>query len=123
VKFLPYGMRFNYSGVLAIARELEESAQMCGASVFTVLRRIVLPLAMPAVWATWVYVFIYAMRDLSTAVLLAGPRSALVSVVILEFWNNGDVPQLAALSVCLAVIVALFALLLMKLSGNQSLKV
>ncbi|HTK13218.1 MAG TPA: iron ABC transporter permease [Xanthobacteraceae bacterium] len=121
IKFMPYGMRFNYSGVLAIARELEESGQMSGASTVTVLRRIVLPLAMPAVWATWVYVFIYAIRDLSTAVLLSGPRSALVSVVILELWNNGEVPQLAALSVFLAIIVSLFALLLMRLSRAQGL--
>src|SRR5262249_18308023 len=38
VKFLPYGMRFCYSGILSISRELEESARMCGASNFRILK-------------------------------------------------------------------------------------
>src|SRR5262249_14860303 len=119
VKFLPYGMRFNHAGVLTVGRELEEAAQGCGASTLGVLRRIVLPLAMPAVTAPWVYVFIYAVRDLATAVLLSGPRSPLVSVVILDLWNNGEVPALAALSVLMAAAGAVLGLLFMKLSQRN----
>jgi iron(III) transport system permease protein len=122
VKFLPYGMRFNYSGIHTIGRELEEAARSCGASTFGVLRYIVLPLAMPAVWATWVYVFIYAIRDLATAVLLSGPRSPLVSVVILDLWNNGEVSQLAALSVIIAAGGAVLGFVFMRLSQRHGFK-
>src|SRR4029450_6435044 len=31
-KFLPYGMRYNTTSMMQIHRELEESAEMCGAS-------------------------------------------------------------------------------------------
>jgi len=123
VKFLPYGMRFCYSGLLAIDRQLEESARMCGAGGFRVLRLIVLPLMLPALAATWVYVFMQAIRDLSTAVLLTGANNAIVSVVILDLWNNGEVPQLAALSILIAAGMTLFGALFMRLATRHGFRV
>jgi len=81
-----------------------------------VLRRIVLPLALPSVAAAWLYVFLHTVRDLSLAVLLAGPGSQVVASVILDLWNNGEVPELAALAVVLAVGVTALGLVLMWLS-------
>ena len=121
VKFLPYGMRFCHSGVLSINRDLEDSAYLSGAGHLTVLRRIVLPLASPAVAAAWIYVFMQAIRDLSVAILLSGPNNGIVSIVILDLWNNGEVPQLAALSVIIAAGAAVLGLAFMKLSAAHRL--
>jgi iron(III) transport system permease protein len=123
VKFLPYGMRFCYSGLLAIDRQLEESARLCGAGGFRVLRAIVLPLMLPALAATWIYVFMQAIRDLSTAVLLTGANNAIVSVVILDLWDNGEVPQLAALSVLIAAAMTLLGALFMRLATRHGFRV
>ena len=116
IRYMPYGMRFCHAGILAIHRELEECARTCGAGVPTVLRRIVLPLALPSVAAAWLYVFLHTVRDLSLAVLLAGPGSQVVATVILDLWNNGEVPELAALAVVLAIGVTALGFLLMWLS-------
>jgi len=121
VKFLPYGMRFCHAGVLSINRDLEDSAYMSGAGHPTVLRRIVLPLASPAVVATWIYVFMNAIRDLSIAILLSGPNNGIISIVILDLWNNGEVPQLAALSVVVAAGAAVLGLVFMKASATHRL--
>jgi iron(III) transport system permease protein len=123
VKFLPYGMRFCYSSLLSIDRQLEESARLCGAGGFAVLRSIVLPLMMPAILATWIYVFMHAIRDLSTAVLLTGANNAIVSVVILDLWNNGEVPQLAALSILIAAGMGALGALFMKLSARHGYRI
>ena len=122
VRFLPYGMRFNYSGIMSISKELEECARMCGAGVWRILWAVVLPLTMPAVIATWIYVFMYAIRDLSAAVLLSGPKNAIVSIVILDLWNNGEVPQLAAMSIVIALAVTIFGILFMRLSMRHGFK-
>jgi iron(III) transport system permease protein len=122
VKFLPYGMRFCYSGILSISRELEESARMCGAGNFRVLKAVALPLAMPAVAATWIYVFMYAIRDLSAAILLSGPKNAIISIVILDLWNNGEIPALAALSTLIAIGVTALGLLYMKLTQKNDFR-
>jgi iron(III) transport system permease protein len=123
VKFMPYGMRFCYSSLLSIDRQLEESARVCGAGDFRVLRKIVLPLTMPAVVATWIYVFMHAIRDLSTAVLLSGANNSIVSVVILNLWNNGEVPQLAALSVLIVTAMTVLGVIFMKLSTRHNYRI
>jgi iron(III) transport system permease protein len=123
VKFLPYGMRFCYSGLLSIDRQLEESARLCGAGTWRVLRAVVLPLAMPAVLATWIYVFVNAVRDLSTAVLLSGANNAIASVVILDLWNNGEVPQLAAFSILLVVGATALGLVFMRLATRHNYRI
>jgi iron(III) transport system permease protein len=123
VKFLPYGMRFSYSGLLAIDRQLEESARLCGAGSARVLRTIVLPLAMPAIAAIWIYVFMNAIRDLSTAVLLSGANNAIVSVVILNLWDNGEVPQLAALSILIVTGVGVLGVIFMKLATRHNYRI
>jgi iron(III) transport system permease protein len=113
IRFMPYGMRFCHAGILAIHRELEECGRTCGAGVLTVLRRIVLPLALPSVVAAWLYVFLYTIRDLSIAILLAGPGSQVIAMVILDLWNNGEVGELAALAVLLAAAVTALGVALM----------
>ena len=121
VKFLPYGMRFCHAGVLSINRDLEDSAYMSGAGHWSVLRLIVLPLASPAVVAAWIYVFMNAIRDLSIAILLSGPNNGIISIVILDLWNNGEVPQLAAMSVVVAAGAAVLGLVFMKASATHRL--
>ena len=86
----------------------------------TVLRRVVLPLALPSVAAAWLYVFLHTIRDLSLAILLAGPESPVVAIVILDLWNNGEVPELAALAVLLAAGVTGLGVLLMWLSRRTA---
>jgi iron(III) transport system permease protein len=120
IRFMPYGMRFCHAGILAVHRELEECGRTSGATILVVLRRIVLPLALPSVAAAWLYVFLHTIRDLSLAILLAGPGSPVVAVVILDLWNNGEVPELAALAVLLAAGVTALGVLLMWLGRRTA---
>jgi iron(III) transport system permease protein len=122
VRFMPYGIRCCHAGIIAIHRELEESAATSGASHAAILRRIVLPLAMPAVAAIWIYVFLNSVRDLSLPIMLAGPKTRLISVVILDRWQNGEIPQLAALSIILAATVSVLAWILMRLGQRYGAK-
>lgn len=110
LRFMPYGLRYTYAGVLSVHEELEESARVSGAGTLTVLRRIVLPLMQPAMLAAWVYVFLLTVRDLSIALLLSGPHSQVVSVVILDMWQNGQITEFAAFSVMLTILLVVLTL-------------
>ena len=123
IRFMPYGMRFCYSGILSIHRELEESARVSGAGTLKILWAVVLPLTLPAVVAVWLYVFLHTIRDLSIAILLSGPQNQVVSVVILDLWDNGEVPELAALSVLLALAVTILGVVFMRLSRRYQFNV
>ena len=85
----------------------------------SLLRRIVLPLALPSLIAIFLYVFLYSIRDLSLPVLLAGPQNQLIAVVMLDLWNDGKIPQVGALSILLAISVSLLGWLLMRLGGRH----
>ena len=96
VRYLPYAVRFFYPGILQIHAELEESARMCGATWTYMFRRIVVPLIMPALVGAWVWIFLQSIKELSTAVLLAGPGTQLVSVFIFDLWEDAQLVELSA---------------------------
>lgn len=102
-------MRFCYPGLLQISKELEESAQMSGAPWGIVLRRIVVPLMMPSLFAGWIWIFLISVRELSVAILLASPGSEVISVAIFEMWENGRITEIGAFSVSLTLVLACVA--------------
>ena len=87
--FLPYGMRFAASGLSQIHRELEEAAEMSGASAPQIARRILVPLLAPVVVSAWLYVFIMAVRELSASVFLVGPGTSVLGTISLTMWTEG----------------------------------
>lgn len=96
VRYLPYAIRFSYPSILQIHVELEECARICGAGWGNILRRILVPLMIPALLAAWIWIFLQSIKELSTAVLLAGPKTKLVSVVIFDLWQNAQLVELSA---------------------------
>ncbi len=109
ISYLPYGMRYSASGMLQIHRELEECAQMCGATAFMRLSRIVAPLLAPALLAGWLFIFLMAARVLALAILLAGPRSQTMAVALFDLWTNGQGTELAALGLIWSMLMAMIA--------------
>jgi len=109
-RFLPYGLRYNTTSMLQIHKELEESAQMSGASWATAFRRIILPLLKPGLMAGWIYIVIVSIRELAASILLYSPGTEVVSIVIWELWENGQYVELSALGVLF--ILALFVLVM-----------
>ena len=109
INYLPYGMRYSAAGMLQIHRELEELAEMCGASPSMRLRRIVAPLLAPALLAGWLFIFLMAARVLSLAILLSGPRSQTMAVTLFDLWTNGQGTELAALGLIWSMLMAMIA--------------
>lgn len=71
---LPFMIVTIQSVLEGIERNLEDAAESLGAGHLTVLRRIVLPLAMPGLLAGTMLCFILSMNAYATPVLLGGPQ-------------------------------------------------
>jgi len=99
VRFLPYGMRYSYAGVLQIHKELEEASAMSGARQTTTFLRVVLPLVAPAIVTCWLFVFLVSVKAVAMAILLVGPGSQVVAVTLFDLWDNGQVTELSAMGV------------------------
>jgi iron(III) transport system permease protein len=111
IRYMPYGMRYVYAGVLQLHKELEEAAGIAGASAMTTLRRIVTPLLTPALVAGWLFIFLIANKELAIAVLLASPGSQVIAVAIFDQWVNGQGGELAAFGLVWTVLMTVIACL------------
>jgi iron(III) transport system permease protein len=105
-RYLPYGMRYAVSGMHAISAELEESAQVSGASWAQTFRRVIVPLLAPALLAGWVYIFVVSFRELSSSILLYSPGNEVLSVLIFELYANARFTELSALGVIMVLVLA-----------------
>ena len=103
IRFVPYTMRFTHAGLLSVSRELEESASVAGAGLGGVMRRVLLPLMLPALFTGWVYAFLLSARELPVAILLQSSGNQLLSAVIWALWENGQITVAAAISVAFAI--------------------
>lgn len=121
VRYLPYGMRFGHAGLLSIHRELEESSAACGGNWGQTLRKIFVSLMLPTLFASWIYVFLITIRELSVALLLYSPGSQVVSVVIWELWENGRIGEVAAFSLVFTLGTVLLAALFRQIAHRYSL--
>ena len=109
-RYIPYGIRYTHSGLLQLHKELEEASYVAGASWLNSMRRIILPLITPSFLGGWIFVFLLSAKELSMSILLVSPQTPVVSVAIYELWENGQVGELAALSVLWTAILVSVAI-------------
>ena len=109
VSQLPLGVSMMKTSVAQIDVELEQASQVCGAARLRTFRRVVLPLMKPMLISMFVLVTIAGIRDVSTVLLLAQPSSLPLSVLMLEYANNGDIEMAACVGVVTAAMVVAVA--------------
>jgi iron(III) transport system permease protein len=123
VRYLPYAIRFSYPSILQINVELEESARICGAGWPNIFRRILVPLMLPPLLAAWIWIFLQSIKELSTAVLLAGPKTKLVSVVIFDLWQNAQLVELSAFVSAFSLVLIVISFLVQKVTSRFEMHV
>lgn len=121
-KYMPYAMRYASNSIVQIAGELEESAQMSGASWRSTFRRIILPLMAPGLVAGWVYVVVVSVRELSASILLYRQGTEVFSVLIWELWESGQTTQLAAVGVTLVLGLTVLVGIAYKVGANIGIR-
>ena len=102
-RFFPFATRNVTAMFLAINPELEQSARVSGATWFQAMRSVVLPLARPALVASWLMLFVIFVRELGATILLYGQGTETISVamVVLSERSSGYVAALAVIQLVL----------------------
>jgi len=111
----PYAILILRQYAKLIPIELDEAAQMDGASPVQLYRRVYLPLMAPALAAVGTYALLLAWNEyLYQYVLLSSTRNMTVAVAIAQFFNSDEAPwnymMAAALIYSLPPIVIFYAL-------------
>jgi iron(III) transport system permease protein len=101
---MPAGYQQMSAAFHGIHPELEEASRILGASRLNTLRLITAPLLRSTVIATWCFVFIGTIRELSATILLTTANTKLVSVIIYDLNESGDLGAISVLGIVLLVV-------------------
>lgn len=104
-RYLTYTLKSCSASLQQVHPSLEEAARACGATHLQSLWDVTVPLIKPAMVSGFFLVFLPAMRELTTSVLLYGPKSRTLGVAIYQLRINGQMAPAAALSVLMIIIV------------------
>ncbi len=120
-RFFPYGQRNVSAVMLAISEELDQSSRMAGASWFTTLRRITIPLLKPGIFAGWVLLFIIFLRELSISIILYSSGTETLSVGVYYLTNYENETLTAALSMAQTVVLLICIFIFRRVAGREAL--
>jgi multiple sugar transport system permease protein len=88
----------------ALPRELEESAAVDGASVYRIVRSIVLPISVPGLVATFLIVLIFAWNEFLIALILTSARAQTMPLQVAA-QNATRGPQWGPMSVLILIMI------------------
>jgi iron(III) transport system permease protein len=109
-KYLPVAYTANRAAVFGVHVSLEEAARTLGGTRWAAFRDVALPLMRPGLASAWLLVFLPALRELSSAILLFTANSRVVSVVIYELYEEGRWEAVSTLGILLlALTLAILA--------------
>ncbi|UHD44980.1 iron ABC transporter permease [Aureimonas altamirensis] len=100
---LPAGYQQMSSAFAGVHPELEEAGRIMGASRLKTLWDITAPLLRTSVVAAWCFVFVGTIRELSATILLTTANTKLVSVIIYDLNESGDLGAICVLGIILLV--------------------
>jgi len=104
---LPVGYQQIQAAVKGIHPELEEASRILGANRLMALRHVTAPLLRAGVIATWCFIFIGTIRELSAAVILFTADTKVMSTVIYDLHESGQIGAISVLGI--TMLVATFA--------------
>ena len=101
---LPAGYQQMQAAFRGLHPELEEASRIFGGTRLTTLWRITAPLLGASVVATWCFVFIGVIRELSATIMLTTAKTKVVAVIIYDLNESGDLGPIAVLGITLLAI-------------------
>jgi iron(III) transport system permease protein len=104
-RFMPDTVKSLSTSFMQIHRELEEAAWVCGKGPLTTIRTVVLPLARPGVIASMTLLFVLAIRELGSSLFLYTTNTMVMSVLLLDYYEGGNVGKTAAFSLVQTVLL------------------
>ena len=104
-RFMPDTVKALSTSFLQIHRELEEAAWVCGTGMLRTIRTIVLPLASPGVIAAMTLLFVLAIRELGSSLFLYTSNTMVMSVLLLDYYEGGNLGKTAAFSLVQTVLL------------------
>jgi iron(III) transport system permease protein len=103
---MPAAYQQMQSAFRAVHPELEDASRILGATQLRALWQITAPLLRTSVIATWCFIFVSVVRELSAAIMLFTSQTKVLSVLIYDLNESGDLAAIAVLGVFMMIITS-----------------
>jgi iron(III) transport system permease protein len=118
-KEMPIGFSQAQSTFKSIHPELEDAGRIMGANRLMSLKDVTAPLARSGLIAAWCFIFIGVIRELSASILLFTPTSKVVSVVIFDLKEEGQIGVISVLGIALLLVTFAVILAVQWIAGRE----
>ncbi|PTO91283.1 spermidine/putrescine ABC transporter permease PotC [Vibrio splendidus] len=118
---LPFVVVTVYSRLNGFDVKMLEAAKDLGASEWTILKQIILPLAKPAVAAGWLLSFTLSLDDVIISSFVTGPTYEILPLKIYSMVKVGISPEVNALATVMLV-VSLVLVIISQLLAREKIK-
>lgn len=104
-RYMAFAIKSNSAALEQVSDSLEEASRSCGATHWQTLKNIVIPLIRPGMISAFFLIFLPALRELTTSVLLYGPTTRTIGVAIYALNEDGETVRAAALASVALIII------------------
>ena len=114
---MPAAYQQLQSAFQVVHTDLEEASRILGATRLVTLWRITAPLLRTSVIATWCFIFVGVIRELSAAIMLFTSQTKVISVLIFDLNESGDLGAIAVLGIIMLVVTFTVVVLINRMPG------
>jgi iron(III) transport system permease protein len=114
---LPAAYQQLQSAFRAVHPDLEDASRILGANRLQVLGHITAPLLRTSVIATWCFIFVGVMRELSAAIILFTSETKVISVLIFDLNESGDLAAISVLGLFMLFVTFAVVILANRIPG------
>ena len=114
---LPAAYQQLQSAFRAVHPDLEDASRILGATRLQALGQITAPLLRTSVIATWCFIFVGVIRELSAAIMLFTSETKVISVLIFDLNESGDLGAISVLGLIMLVITFAVVILANRIPG------
>jgi len=118
-RYMAFSLKSNSAALEQVHDSLVEAARACGSTHWQAMKDIVLPLVRPGMVAAFFLIFLPALRELTTSVLLYGPTTRTIGVAIYTLNEDGETVYAAALSSVALLIIICGQLLIRRVTRSN----
>ncbi|HWP27887.1 MAG TPA: iron ABC transporter permease, partial [Xanthobacteraceae bacterium] len=114
---LPAAYQQLQSAFRAVHSELEDASRILGATRLRTLRDVTAPLLRTSVIATWCFIFVSVVRELSAAIILFTSETKVVSVLIFDLKESGELGAISVLGLSMLLLTFAVVIVMNRIPG------
>ena len=117
---LPAAYQQLQSAFRAVHPELEDASRILGATRLQSLLHVTAPLLRTSVLATWCFIFVSTIRELSAAIMLFTSETKVISVLIFDLKESGELGAIAILGLSMLILTFAVVIFVNRIPGFGS---